>query len=122
MRAKLLGGVAAVALTSCAVVASVGPASAYGPGWGWGPGAIAAGVVGGAVAAATSPLWAPGYYGYGPGYYNYAPGYYDYAPGYTAAPLAPTGNSVGWCQAHFRSYNPSTGMYMGYDGMQHPCP
>ncbi len=65
MGSKLLGGVAVLALTGCAVLASVGPASAdlYGRGWGWGwgPGAVAAGVVGGAVAAATSPLWAPGF-------------------------------------------------------------
>ena len=81
MRSKLLGGVAALALTGCAVLASVGPASAawYGRGWGWGgwgPGGVAAGVVGGAVAAATSPLWAPGYYDYYPGYgYGYGPAY-----------------------------------------------
>jgi hypothetical protein len=141
MRNKLLGGVAALTLMGCAVLASVGPASAYERGWGWGPGAFAAGIVGGAVAAATSPLWAPGYYGYAPGYYNYAPGYYgdsssgyydnapsyyDYAPGYaigpSVAPLAPAGDSAGWCQARFRSYDPATGMYTGYDGMRHPCP
>lgn len=80
MRAKLLGGVAALALTGCAVLASVGPASAqwYGPGWrpawGYGPGAFAADVIGGTVAAATAPLWAPGFYDYYPGY-AYAPAY-----------------------------------------------
>jgi hypothetical protein len=50
--------------------------------------------VGGAVAAATSPLWAPGYYGYyggyDPGYangYGYGAGYdYGYAPGYAYGP------------------------------------
>ncbi len=142
MRNKLLGGVAALTLTGCAVLATVGPASAYERGWGpgWGPGAVAAGVIGGAVAAATSPLWAPGYYGYAPGYYDYAPGYYNTAPGYydnapayynyapgyaigpSVAPITPTGDAVGWCQAHFRSYDPATGTYTGYDGMHHPCP
>jgi len=33
-----------------------------------------------------------------------------------------SGGDTGWCQAHFRSYNPATGMYTGYDGFQHPCP
>ncbi len=63
MRAKLLGGVAALALAGCMVTATAAPASAawgwhggwhhgWG-GWGWG-GAAAAGVIGGAVAAATA--------------------------------------------------------------------
>ena len=141
MRSKLLGGAAALALTGCAVLASVGPASAqwYGPGWGWGwgPGALAAGVVGGALAAATSPFWAPGYYDYYPGY-AYAPAYaaprfYDYSPGYTYGPAytapstvvvqsAANSGNVAYCEARFRSYNPSTGMYLGYDGVHHPCP
>ncbi len=137
MRSKLLGGVAALALTGCAVLASVGPASAawYGRGWGWGgwgPGGVAAGVVGGAVAAATSPLWAPGYYDYYPGYgYGYGPAYPPaYAPPYAAptygvAPGAVAtqgGGDVAYCEAHFRSYNPEIGTYTGYDGQQHPCP
>jgi hypothetical protein len=53
---------------------------------------LAAGIVGGALAVATAPLWAPGYYGYnsyyptyayGPGF-AYAPSYgYGYSPGYS---------------------------------------
>jgi hypothetical protein len=134
MRAKLMAGAAALALTAGTILVGATPASAarWGGhrGWGWG-GAVAAGVIGGAVAAATSPLWAPGYYDYYPGY-AYAPGYtYDYgAPAYTydyAAPaytydyVAPRGDA-GWCEAHFRSYNPATGMYLGYDGRYHSCP
>jgi hypothetical protein len=87
-------------------------------------------VVGGAVAAATSPLWAPGYYnGYYNGGYNVSGynngGYYDYYPGNVYAPppsVAAGGNDAGWCQAHYRSYNPTTGTFTGYDGAQHPCP
>jgi hypothetical protein len=30
------------------------------------------------------------------------------------------GNS--YCEQRFRSYNPATGTYTGYDGLQHPCP
>jgi len=141
MRVRLLGGAVAMALTGCAVLASVGPASAQwrGPGWdyGYGPGAFAADVIGGTVAAVTSPLWAPGYYDYYPGYAygpTYAaPGYYGYSPGYAygpayAAPNAvmaqsgPSAATIASCEARFRSYNPSTGMYTGYDGQQHPCP
>jgi hypothetical protein len=83
MRSKFLAGAAALALTATAVLASAGPASAQRWHRGFGlPGLV----VGGAVAAATSPLWAPGYYGYYGN--NYAPGYaydgsYAYEPGYT---------------------------------------
>jgi hypothetical protein len=127
MRSKLLSGTAALALTAATVLVSAAPASAawgwhggWHRGWGWGwPGAVAAGVVGGAVAAVTSPLWAPGYYG---GYYDYYPGY-AYSPYYTAAPTVVAQNdSVAYCQQRFRSYNPATGMYLGYDGQYHPCP
>jgi hypothetical protein len=130
MRSKLLSGIAAVALTAGTVFATTAPASAapwgWHRGWGWG-GAVAAGVVGGALAAATSPLWAPGYYDYAPGY-AYAPAYnydtYAYAPGpYVAtAPAVVAGGDVAYCQARFRSYNPSTGTYLGFDGQYHPCP
>ena len=34
----------------------------------------------------------------------------------------PQGGGVAWCQAHFRSYNPATGTYLGNDGRHHPCP
>jgi hypothetical protein len=121
MRAKLLAGTAALFLTGCAVLATAAPASAQARwhGRGFWPGAVAAGVVGGAVAAATSPLWAPGYYDYYPGY---APGpYYDYYG--AAAPVGPVaGGDEAWCQAHFRSYNPATGTYLGFDGQYHSCP
>ena len=100
------------------------PRLAWRRGGGWG-GAVAAGVIGGAVAAATSPLWAPGYYDYDPGY--------AYGPAYAVAP-APViggGGGVAYCESRFRSYNPATGMYLGYDGAvpplsigsgQHPAP
>jgi hypothetical protein len=54
--------------------------------------------------------------------YNDAPGggnYYDYAQGPGAAPAA---GSVAYCEARFHSYDPSTGMYRGFDGTMHPCP
>jgi hypothetical protein len=36
------------------------------------------------------------------------------------APVA--GADAAWCQAHFRSYNPATGTYLGFDGQYHSCP
>ncbi|MBN8916808.1 MAG: BA14K family protein [Rhizobiales bacterium] len=32
------------------------------------------------------------------------------------------GDGVAYCAQQFRSYNPATGTYTGYDGLQHPCP
>jgi BA14K-like protein len=101
-----------------------------GLGWrgGWGPG-IAAGVVAGAAVAASQP-WGYGY-GYDNAYnnYNLYTGYNDYAytPGYQPSYGYETvgvgaGGSVAYCQQRFRSYNPATGTYMGYDGMRHSCP
>jgi hypothetical protein len=130
MRSKMLSSVAALGLTACTVLASAAPASAapwgwhggwHRGGWGW-PAAAAAGVIGGAVAAATSPLWAPGYYDYAPGY-AYGPAY-DYAPGpYVASgPVVAQNDSTSYCAARFRSYDPASGTYLGFDGQRHPCP
>jgi BA14K-like protein len=46
--------------------------------------------------------------------YYYGPPAYAYEPGY--------GPSVAWCERHYRSYDPRTGTYLGYDGYRHPCP
>jgi len=67
----------------------------------------------------------PGYstYAYEPGYdysYSYSsPGYYDY--GY-AAPAPAPGGDVAYCEQRFRSYDPASGTYLGYDGIRHSCP
>ena len=31
-------------------------------------------------------------------------------------------NAVAYCAQRFRSYDPASGTYLGYDGMRHPCP
>ena len=91
--------------------------------WWWGAPA-AAFVAGGLVGSA---LAAPYYYGYGPYYPGpsypgaYYPGPY-YPPHYAAAPAYSGGGGEGYCAQRFRSYDPSTGTYMGYDGQRHPCP
>jgi hypothetical protein len=89
-----------------------------GRGW-WGPGVIAGAIIGGAVAA-SRPWYGP--YGYADGYYAPPPpaAYgYQVAPGYQAAP---DGDDVAYCQRRFRSYDPATGTYLGYDGVRHACP
>lgn len=32
------------------------------------------------------------------------------------------GDAVGYCMQRFRSYDPASGTYLGYDGLRHPCP
>ena len=66
----------------------------------------------------------PGY-----GYYRPYPSYY-YPPPYAAYPPAPPpgyygyggGSAVAYCMRRFRSYDPRSGTYLGYDGYRHPCP
>ena len=31
-------------------------------------------------------------------------------------------NGQAYCMRRFRSYDPGTGTYLGYDGVRHPCP
>jgi BA14K-like protein len=80
-----------------------------GGGWGWGApvagGLIAGAIIGGALAAP-----------YGPGYYG---------PGYYPPPVAygpPPGDAIAYCMQRFKSYDPNSGTYLGYDGARHPCP
>lgn len=75
----------------------------YHGGWGAGAAGFAAGAILGS-ALAPSP-----YYYYGPPAYAYEPGY-------------PDDDAVAYCARRFRSYDPATGTYLGYDGYRHPCP
>jgi hypothetical protein len=108
---------------------------AYGRDAGFAVGAAAAGIATGAAIAAG------GYgYGYDPSYYgdNYAydSGYgdsYAYDTGATyntgiplvsfdqAAPVA-VGGDASYCAQRYRSWDPASGTYLGFDGMRHPCP
>jgi BA14K-like protein len=53
-------------------------------------------------------------------------GYDAYAHDGGAAAVAPRASSnagqVAHCQQRFRSYDPASGTYLGYDGLRHPCP
>jgi hypothetical protein len=83
-----------------------------GGGWGWGP-AIAGGIIGGAiVGGALAAPYGPGYYG--PGYYGAPPPPVAYGP--------PRGDAIAYCMQRFRSFDPSSGTYLGNDGNRHPCP
>jgi hypothetical protein len=90
-----------------------------GHGWGGAGAGLAAGaIIGGAFAATQSRYgydYAPYSYGYEPGYYSYG-----YAPGGYAA-VTPD-QDVAYCAQRFRSYDPASGTYLGYDGLRHPCP
>ncbi|WP_245454267.1 BA14K family protein [Aquabacter cavernae] len=103
-----------------------GPGPGYGPGYGPPPGyyrnncgwggcnnnnnagaAAAAGLVGGLIlgaAAASAAQQA-----------QQPPAVY-YAPGPAADP-----NWIAYCSAKYRSFDPRTGTYLGYDGLRHPC-
>jgi hypothetical protein len=82
-------------------------------GGGIGLGLGAGALIGGAIIGATRPY---GYYGYG----AYDPSYYD--QGYVSAPPYMGGNEIAYCQQRFRSYDPASGTYLGFDGLRHPCP
>jgi hypothetical protein len=91
---------------------------------GVGLGLAAGAIIGGAIIGATQPYGYGGYGGYGGGYSDYDPGdgYAAPAGGYGyAAPYA-GGSQVGYCQQRFRSYDPGSGTYLGFDGFRHPCP
>ena len=62
---------------------------------------------------------------FGGPYWTYDDGYYDdgdyavyeEAPGYVTS-----GVDVQYCIARFKSYDPASQTYLGYDGVRHPCP
>ena len=100
----------------------------------------AAGFAAGAAAAglATGAAVAAGDYGYGydPYYYgdNYAydTGYYGDSYAFDAGPTVafeqpvpvegPVVADPSYCVQRYRSYDPASGTYLGYDGLRHPCP
>jgi hypothetical protein len=68
-------------------------------------GAVAAGVIGGLALGAViaGAAAAP-------------PPPVAYAPGYGGG-----GDWLAYCSSKYRSFNPATGLYLGYDGQYHPC-
>lgn len=72
---------------------------------------IAGAVIGGIIASQARP-----YYGYPYGYYQ------PYAPYPYAAPYPSYDGSVAYCMRRFKSYDPVSMTYLGFDGYRHPCP
>ena len=111
MRTKITAALTALALVGASAL-TVTPASAQWHGHhggyrhhGGGGGAIAgfaAGALLGGALAAQGPY-------YGGGYYR-------------GGPYAYSGGSEEYCLSRFKSYDPASGTYLGYDGYRHPCP
>lgn len=113
MRIVKTVAIAALALATSGVLASSANAQWRGHHGGYGyhhhrggggaaiGGFVAGALLGGALASQ------PRYYGPGPGY--------AYGPGYG-------GSEVQYCLSRFKSYDPRSGTYLGYDGYRHPCP
>jgi BA14K-like protein len=88
---------------------------------GFGPG-VAAGLIAGSVIGAGAYGW-PGYYddyANGPDYYDYGPSQVYNGDSYAAMTDAPVADS-NYCAQRYRSYDPGSGTYLGYDGLRHPC-
>ncbi|MCK7473868.1 MAG: BA14K family protein [Rhodopseudomonas palustris] len=66
-------------------------------------------------------------FGFGAPYYSsyyYAPSYYyeDDDDGEPVVAIQTDQRSVAYCMRRFKSYNPETGTYLGYDGRRHRRP
>jgi hypothetical protein len=109
----------AAVLAAALVAASAVPASAqhwrhgghhhhrHGGNFGAGIAGFAAGaLIGGALASQSRAYYPPGY-GYGGPAYVYG---------------GADDGEVAYCQSRFKSYDPASGTYLGYDGQRHPCP
>ncbi|NYG42852.1 hypothetical protein GGD67_000281 [Bradyrhizobium sp. IAR9] len=74
-----------------------------------------------AAGAAIGGLGSYAYYG--GGYYDdpyyYGDSYYDEP---TVAVVPDSGGDSAYCARRYKSYDPASGTYLGYDGQRHPCP
>ena len=64
-------------------------------------------------------------YGFAYGAAPYIPyGYYDndYYEDEPVYEVAPQSGADEYCAQRYRSYDPASGTYLGYDGVRHPCP
>jgi hypothetical protein len=105
---------------------------------GFAVGAAAAGVATGAAIAAGGYGYDPSYYGdnyaYDSGYYGDSYAYDTGATYNTGIPLVTfdqavpvegpvaVGGDASYCAQRYRSWDPASGTYLGFDGLRHPCP
>ena len=68
--------------------------------------AVGAGIVAGALIGGAIVNSRPRYY--------YPPPARAYYP--------PPDDAIAYCMERFKSYDPRSGTYLGYDGYRHPCP
>jgi len=78
-------------------------------GGGFWPGVAIGAGIGSAYAYSDSPY-----------YYDDSYGYYDDSAVVEAAPAGD--DSAAYCMQRYKSYDPASGTYLGYDGQRHPCP
>ncbi|MBZ0138917.1 MAG: BA14K family protein [Pseudorhodoplanes sp.] len=100
---KLIAGTAALTVFA-AVALTAAPADARNRTGAFLGGLAAGAIIGGVVAGAGAPVYA-------------AP-----PPPVYVAPAPVYDDAVAYCMRRFRSYNPHTGTYIGYDGIERPCP
>jgi hypothetical protein len=51
---------------------------------------------------------------------GYDCGYYGYNPSYSTSYYTPNDQTAAYCAQRFKSYDPGSGTYLGYDGQRHP--
>lgn len=120
-----IAGLLGSAALATSLLTPASPATAHdswvGPAIGFG-----AGVGIGSALAAPHYSYGSNYYSYGPDYYSYGP-YYGYQPEpYAYGPPRRAYRAYvdpdAWCASRFRSYDPYSHTYLGYDGFRHSCP
>ena len=84
-----------------------GYGNGYGGGYGYGAAALGLGLLGGAIIGSQYPYYDSGY---------------DDGASYDVSPQDGGGDSMAYCVSTFRSFDPASGTYLGYDGLRHPCP
>jgi opacity protein-like surface antigen len=124
MTTKLI--VAALALMLAVPVVST-PAMAqsrhggwHGGGHGWHGGGYRGGFgrgVGFGLGVGVGAGLAGGYYSNN--YYAYQP---DYDDEYVGVEASGDAQNDQYCASRYRSYDPRSGTFLGYDGQRHPCP
>jgi hypothetical protein len=86
-------------------------------GYGFAAGLAAGSALGYGYGGYYGPDYYDGYYGDD---YAYGPNYYD--GGYPADGYVVSGGvDPSYCAQRYKSYDPASGTYLGYDGMRHPC-